>query len=83
MFFLPTSNKFPMQNDPLMQLRLIFHKAFNKSNWKCENLKVIGLVVFQQLRNCNCRGRGEGEVRFVSIIILVYTHKFSPKIKFP
>ena len=33
-----------------MQLDLIFQKKLVKINWKSENFKVIGLVVFQQLR---------------------------------
>ena len=33
-FFLPTSNKFVIQNNPLMQVRLIFHKTVNKSKLK-------------------------------------------------
>ena len=34
-FFLPTSNKFAIQNNPLMQLPLTFHKP----NWKSENFR--------------------------------------------
>ena len=46
-FYPPPIN---LQYNPLMQLRLIFHKTLIKINWKSENFKVIDLVVFQQLR---------------------------------
>ena len=46
-FFLPSSNKFAIQNNPLMQLLLIFHKT----NWKSENFKVLAdLAVFKEIR---------------------------------
>ena len=31
-FFIPTSNKIAIQNSPLMQLRIIFHKSLIKIN---------------------------------------------------
>ena len=44
------SNKLAVQNNPLKQLRLIFHKTVNTNKLKSEIFKVVGLVVFQQLR---------------------------------
>ena len=44
-FFLSTT--FGIQNNPLMQSSLIFHKTINKST---QQVKVIGLAVFQQLK---------------------------------
>ena len=41
LFFLYTSNKFVVQNNPIMRLRLIFHKTVNKKNWKSKNFKII------------------------------------------
>ena len=50
-FLLPTFNKFAIQNNPLMQLHLIFHKTLIKANRKSENLKVlVDLAAFQQLK---------------------------------
>ena len=45
-FLLPTSNKFAIQNNSLMELRLISTEKVIKTNWKSENFTVIGLVVF-------------------------------------
>ena len=45
-FFLPTCNKFASQNNPLMQLHLIFHKTLMKTNGKSDKFKVVDLVVF-------------------------------------
>ena len=65
-FFLPSSNKFAIQNNPLMQLLLIFHKK----NWKSENFKVlVELVVFQQFRKV----WKEGEGKFISFLSLFLT----------
>ena len=59
MFFLSTSNKFAIQNNPLMQLHLIFHKTLIKTNWKSEHFKVlVDLAVFQQLRKLPKEGVG-------------------------
>ena len=44
------SNKLAVQNNPLKQLRLIFHKTVNTNKLKSEIFKVVGWVVFQQLR---------------------------------
>ena len=62
-FFPPTSNKFAVQNNRLMQLCLIFHKTLIKANWKSENFKVIDVIVFQQLRKL---WKGEGTKFFCS-----------------
>ena len=37
-YFLPTSNKFVMQNNPIMQLRLIFYKTVDKKKLKISKL---------------------------------------------
>ena len=56
MFFLPKSNKLATQNNPLIQLLLIFHKT----NWKSENFKaLVDLAVFQQLRKLWNEGGGK------------------------
>ena len=39
-----------MQNNPLMQLRIIFHKTLIKTNRQSENFNVKDLVVFKPLR---------------------------------
>ena len=50
-FFLPTSNRFAIQNNPLKELHLILHKTLIKTNWKSENLNfLLNLAAFQQLR---------------------------------
>ena len=50
-FFLPTTNKLAIQSNPLIQLRLIYHKSLIKANWKYEYFKVlVYLAVFPQLR---------------------------------
>ena len=43
--FWPPSNKFAIQNIPIMQLHLIFNKTVNKNK-----LKVLDSVFFQQFR---------------------------------
>ena len=63
-FFLPSSNKFAIQNNPLMQLLLIFHKT----NWKSENFKV-DLVVSQQLKKL----WKEGGCKFTLFFLLFLT----------
>ena len=63
-FFLPTPSKFPMQNNPFMQLLLIFHKT----NWKSENFKV-DLVVSQQLKKL----WKEGGCKFTLFFLLFLT----------
>ena len=45
-FLLPTSNKFAILNNSLMELHLISTEKVIKTNWKSENFTVIGLVVF-------------------------------------
>ena len=42
--FLITSNELAIKNNPLMHLRLIFHKKVNKNNWKSENFKAIHFI---------------------------------------
>ena len=69
-FFLPSSNKFAIQNNPPMQLRLIFYKRLIKTNWKSENFKVIDLVVFQQLKKFGSRGAG----KFVLLLLFLSIH---------
>ena len=76
-FFLPTSNKFAIQNNPLMQLLLIFHKT----NWKSENFKVlVDLTVFEQLRKLWKEGRGKF-ILFLSWILPVHIN-FQYKLKY-
>ena len=73
LFFPPIFNKFAIQNNPLIQLYLMFHKT----DWKSENFKVIVLAAFQQLRKWLTGAEGERQyVRFVFIIIFVCTDKF-------
>ena len=68
--------KFAIQNNPLMELRLIFHKAVNKSklNVIVINFKVIGLVVFQQLRKLllEWKGRGFKFVLFLPLFLSIH-----------
>ena len=73
-FFLHTSKKFAIQNNPLMQLRLIFHKTFNKNILKVWKFKVIGLVVFQQLRKLYLKWKWGGGncVLFLSSFLSVH-----------
>ena len=61
-FFLTTSNKFAIQNNPFRQLCLIFHKTLSKLKvWKFRSHR---LDICQYLKkNCNWSGRGE-EVLF-------------------
>ena len=63
-FFPRTSKKSAIQNNPLMQLHLIFHKRLMKTNGKSENSKV--LAVFQQLRKLWKGGGG----KFISLLSL-------------
>ena len=76
-FFLPTFNKFLMQNNPLMQLLLIFHNA----NWKSQNFKVLSdLKLFQQLREL----WKEGKVKFIlfwSLFLTIHIN-FQYKLKY-
>ena len=76
-FFLPTFNKFLIQNNPLMQLLLIFHNA----NWKSQNFKVLSdLVFFQQLRKL----WKEGKVKFIlfwSLFLTIHIN-FQYKLKY-
>ena len=76
-FFLPTFNKFLIQNNPLMQLLLIFHNA----NWKSQNFKVLSdLVLFQQLRKL----WKEGKVKFIlfwSLFLTIHIN-FQYKLKY-
>ena len=76
-FFLPTFNKFSIQNNPLMQLLLIFHNA----NWKSQNFKVLSdLVLFQQLRKL----WKEGKVKFIlfwSLFLTIHIN-FQYKLKY-
>ena len=68
-FFLLTSNKFAIQNNPFIQLRLIFHKKLNKLKvWQFQTHK---LSSFQQLRKLLL----EWKFCFVFIINFVCTHK--------
>ena len=46
LFFQPNSDKSAIQNNPLVQLRLIFHKIVKKQT----EIVKIGLVAFQQLK---------------------------------
>ena len=73
-FFLHTSNKFAMQYNPLMELRLIFHKTLLKRNWKTGHFKLIYLAVFQQLRKLylELKGRGGKFVLFLSLFLSVH-----------
>ena len=79
-FFLPTSNKFAIQNNTLMQLRLIFYKTLIKTIWKSDNFKIIDLVTFQQLRRL-WKGGGHKFVLFLSLLLSVHK-KSSIWIKF-
>ena len=76
-FFLPTFNKFLIQNNPLMQLLLIFHNA----NWKSQTFKVLSdLVLFQQLRKL----WKEGKVKFIlfwSLFLTIHIN-FQYKLKY-
>ena len=76
-FFLPTFNKFLMQNNPLMQLLLIFHNA----NWNSQNFKVLSdLKLFQQLREL----WKEGKVKFIlfwSLFLTIHIN-FQYKLKY-
>ena len=49
-FFPPTFNKFAIQNNPVMQLRLVFHKTGNKNNIKEWKLKSHWLSSFSSIR---------------------------------
>ena len=53
-FFLPSSNKFAIQNNPLMQLLLIFHKT----NWKSENFRLSRPRSFSAIKKTVEEGRG-------------------------
>ena len=48
-FFLPTSNKSAIQNNPLMQLLLIFHKAINKDILKVKKFQIHELSRFSAI----------------------------------
>ena len=80
-FCLPTFNNFAMQNNPLMQLRLIFHKTLIKTNWKSEKLKVlVNLAVFQQLRKL-WKGGGGKFILFLSLFLCLqinFQYKLKP-----
>ena len=50
-FILLTSNKFAIQYNPIMQLRLILQETVDESELKnLKNFKTINLLVFQQSR---------------------------------
>ena len=54
-----------IQNNPLIQLLLVFHKT----NWKSENFKVLAdLAVFQQLRKLWKEGGGKF-ILFLSLFL--------------
>ena len=77
-FFPRTSNKSAIQNNPLMQLHLIFHKRLMKTNGKSENSKV--LAVFQQLRKL-WKGGGGKFILFLSLFLFLqinFQYKLQP-----
>ena len=82
-FFLPTSNKFAIQNNPFMQLRLICHKIVNKKKLKAWKFQSYRLSSFSAITKTVTGVEGKrGSVRFVLIIIFVCTHKFPIQIEF-
>ena len=72
--FLPTSIKFVIQNNPLMQLHWTFQKAVNKINWKPKNFKFLGWAVFHQLRNWFLEWKRRGGMfnLFLSLVLSVH-----------
>ena len=70
--FLPTSNKFAMQNDPLMQLSLIFHRIVNKTTRNPEDFRIIGLVVSTKKTVTGVEGRGGKFVLFLLLFLSVH-----------
>ena len=66
--FLLTSNKFAIQNNATMQLRLIFQKTI-KTNLKSDYFEVIDLTVIQQLRIWK-----GGGVKFVLLLLFLPFH---------
>ena len=79
-FFLPASNKFAIQNNPLMQLGLIFRKTLIKTNRKSEKFKMLDLLAFQQLRKLWKGGEGEF-VLILSLLLSVhinFQYKLNP-----
>ena len=76
-FFLPTSNKFAIQYNPLMQLILIFQKT----NQNSDKFKVlVDLAVSQQLRKLWKEGGGKF-ILFWSLFFAVHIN-FQYKLKY-
>ena len=77
MFFLPIYKNFAIQNNPLMQLFLIFHKT----NWKSENFKVlVDWEPFQHVRKLWKEG-GEKFIFFLSLFLTAHIN-FQYKLKY-
>ena len=67
-FFLPTSNKFAIENNPLMQLLSIFHK---KTKWKSENFSLSRLGSFSAIKKLWKEGEGKF-ILFVSLFLTIH-----------
>ena len=79
-FFLTTSNKFAIQNNPFRQLCLIFHKTLNKLKvWKFRSHR---LDIFQYLKKIVTGVEGERKFCFVFIIHFVCTLSFQYKLNY-
>ena len=79
-FFLPSSNKFAIQNNPLMQLLLIFHKTNwkSKSNWKFQSLSRPRS--FSAIKKTVEEGRGKF-ILLLSLFLTVHIN-FQYKLKY-
>ena len=64
-----TSNKFAVQNNPLMQLRLIFYKAVNKPKLEVLKFQSHRLGSFQAIKKIET-GVEEGGSKFVLFLSL-------------
>ena len=78
-FFLLTSDKSAIKNNPLMQLHSIFHKVVIKNKVKVLKFQRHRLSSFSAIKKTVTRvevgGGGGGSVLFILIMIFVCTHK--------
>ena len=78
-FFLLTSDKSAIKNNPLMQLHSIFHKVVIRNKLKVLKFQSHRLSSFSAIKKTVTRVEvgdgGGGSVLFILIMIFVCTHK--------
>ena len=75
-FSLPTSNKFAVKNNEIVELRLIFHKTINKNNLKVWKFQSHKLNNFSANKKTVTSVKGGGMGLFLSLFLSVH-NKYS------